>query len=119
MRRDKDDAAYLWDMLQSAKGIVSAVGDLTFEQYLHDDNIRLSVERRIEIIGEAARHVSESFQKEHPEIAWRPIIAQRHIVAHEYDDVDHEIIWGVIKKHVPDLIIMLEPLVPPSPLSDE
>lgn len=115
MRREKDDAAYLWDMLNAARGIVAAVRGLGFEQYLADDNIRLSVERRIEIIGEAARFVSPVFQERHPEIPWKPIIAQRHIVAHEYDDVDHELIWVVATKHVPQLIAMLEPLVPTPP----
>ena len=40
--------------------------------------LRSAVERQIEIIGEAARKVSDSFQQQHPEIPWTGIVGQRH-----------------------------------------
>lgn len=65
--------------------------------------LRSAVERQIEIIGEAARRVSDDFRVAHPEIAWRPIIAQRHILAHEYGEIEDDLIWRVATIHVPEL----------------
>jgi uncharacterized protein with HEPN domain len=73
--------------------------------------LRLLLERRVEIIGEAARHVSEDFRTAHPEIPWRKIVAQRNILAHEYGDIDDEIMWDVATISMPALLRMLEPLV--------
>lgn len=83
MHPDIRNAAYLLDMLQHARGVVRAVRGRTFAEYAADEDLRLAIERRIEIIGEAARRVSESFQASHPEIPWRKIIAQRNVLAHE------------------------------------
>lgn len=82
MAQSKDDLSYVVDMLDYARDVVRAVHDVDFDGYLRDDNLRLSVERRIEIIGEAARRVSEEFRAEHPEIPWRSVVGQRHVLAH-------------------------------------
>ena len=119
MPLDQSDAGYLWDMLEAARGIVGAVATLTLEQYRADENLRLATERRIEIIGEAAGRVSPGVQRAHPEIPWRSIIAQRHVLAHEYGDVDDELIWTVATVHVPQLIVQLEELIPPPPPDPE
>ena len=74
-----------------------------------------AVERAVEIIGEAARQVSDDFRRAHPAISWRPIIAQRHVLAHEYGEIMQERIWRVATTHVPALIAQLEPLIPPLP----
>ena len=76
---------------------------------------QLAVERSIEILGEAARKVSQAFQAAHPEIPWSRIIAQRHVLAHEYGNIDHERIWEVATVRVPQLIVQLVPLIPPPP----
>ena len=80
---------------------------------------QLAVERAMEVIGEAAGQVSEAFQQAHPEIPWRPIIAQRHVLAHDYGYVDHERIRRVATFRVEELIARLSPLIPPPPPSIE
>ena len=64
-------------------------------------------------IGEAASKVSKKFKNTHPEIPWIRIIGQRHVLIHEYGEVEDELVWQVSRKHVPDLIEKLKPLVPP------
>jgi uncharacterized protein with HEPN domain len=114
----KEDAAYLWDMLDGARTIVQMTTGVEFDQYLTNRMMQLAVERGIEILGEAARGVSDSFQQAHPEIPWRPIIAQRHILAHEYGSIQPDRIWRVVTIHIPALIALLEPLVPSPPSSN-
>ncbi len=118
MPPDDRDASYLWDMLDAAKAIGDFVASKSFHHYLNDRMLRGAVERHLEIIGEAAGRVSTFFQDAHPEIPWRKITGQRHVLAHEYGEIKHELVWKVATFHIPDLIEKLEALVPPvEPLS--
>jgi uncharacterized protein with HEPN domain len=54
-------------MLKAARGGVASARSLTFEDYLEEEDRRLAIERRIEIIGEAAGRVSTAFKEAHPE----------------------------------------------------
>ncbi len=92
--------------------IAQFVADKSFEEYESDRMLRGAVERHLEIIGEAARHVSTDYQSAHPQIAWKGIMAQRHVLAHDYGEIKHELIWRVATEHVLELIADLEPLVP-------
>ncbi len=115
MADEGNDVAYLWDMLEAAKTILRFTRDVTLEQYRNDLMLRLAVEREIEVIGEAARRVGESFRDTHAEIPWRKIIAQRNVMIHEYGEVDHERIWQLVIGHIPRLVEQLTPLVPSPP----
>ena len=77
MQPEERDAAYLWDMLDAAMAVRDFVSARTYYDYQNDRMLRGAVERHIEIIGEAANHVSVDFKKVHPEIPWRSIIGQR------------------------------------------
>ncbi|MGD8240618.1 MAG: DUF86 domain-containing protein [Armatimonadota bacterium] len=119
MRPDDRDAGCLLDMLQHARGVVRALRGRTLDDYLRDEDLRLAVERRLEIIGEGARRVSQAFQSAHREIPWRKIIAQQNVLAHEYGEVQDDLVWQVGTVSVPELIGLLEPLVPPAPEAEE
>jgi len=115
MKSDRTDAGWLWDMLQSARAVEQFIRDKSLPEYETDLMLRSAVERPIVIIGEAARHVSQAFQDAHTEIPWRPIMAQRHVLAHDYGEFKHELVWRVATVHVPELTRLLEPLVPNPP----
>ena len=115
MRPDLRDAACLLDMLRQARGVARLVQGRRFEDYLADEDFRMAVERRVEIIGEAARRVSAAYRDAHPDVPWRKIIAQRHVLAHEYEEIEESLLWQTATVSVPELIALLEPLVPHEP----
>jgi len=117
MPREKDDAALLWDMMDAAQFVQSMVSEMTFEQYQADRKTKRAVEREIEIIGEAARSISETLQAAHPEIPWAKIMGQRHKLAHDYGEIEDEIIWKVATYYIPELIGQLKDLIPAPPPS--
>jgi len=123
MRPEERDPAYLWDMLEAARGALDYATNLTEEEFLKpgkDMEIRrLAVERQLEILGEAARRVSLSFQNEHPGIPWREMIGLRNVISHQYDKVNYAAIFRIVRDRLPELIARLEPLVPPPPPIEE
>lgn len=119
MPPDERDSAYLWDMLDAARAVQEFISSAEFGQYLQDRKLRMAVERGVEIIGEAARRVSDGFRGAHPESPWKKIIGQRNILAHEYGEVRHERMWVLATAAIPDRIRKFTPLVPPLPSDTE
>ena len=62
-----------------------------------------AVIRGIEVIGEAAKNLPESFKNEHPEIPWKKIIGTRDLMIHRYFGVDLDAVWNIIKNDLPKL----------------
>ncbi len=115
MLPEERDAALLWDMLEAARDIADFALGVTYARFESDKMLRLAVERQILVIGEAARNVSDAFKQAHPEIPWKSIVGQRNVLAHEYGEVLVERIWLVATERIPELVHVLEPLVPPLP----
>jgi uncharacterized protein with HEPN domain len=69
---------------------------------------------QITIIGEATKRLSQEFRQQHPEIPWREIAGMRDILVHEYDQVDLEVVWDVVQNKLPELLILLQPILPAS-----
>jgi len=63
---------------------------------LADLNARDATTMRVQAIGEHMRSLSNEYRESHPELPWRQAIAMRNIIAHEYGNVDYEIIWEVV-----------------------
>lgn len=114
MAPEEQDAAYLWDMQEAAKEAVSILGDKSIETFKKDKVLCRAIERIIEIVGEAARKVSPAYQTQRPEIPWRDIIGQRNIVAHEYGQIDHDLLYKTVRQDMPGLIVVLTRLLPPT-----
>lgn len=106
------DAASLWDMVQAIRLVQSFIADLSYEDYLDSRRDQMAVERGLEILGEAARRVSEDFQQAHPEIDWRNTIGLRNVIIHRYEQVQQDRLWAIVTVVLPMLLAQLEPLVP-------
>jgi len=81
--------------------------------FLADRVLLRAIERGVEILGEAARLVSAAYKDAHPEVPWRLIIGQRNILAHEYGQIDHELLYKTAAEDIPVLIVLLQALLPP------
>jgi uncharacterized protein with HEPN domain len=69
-----------------------------------DPVVQAAAQRWIEVLGEAATHISDQLRSAHPEIPWREIIGTRVILAHAYFHVDQDIIGDVVKRDVPAIL---------------
>ncbi|QFS52743.1 DUF86 domain-containing protein [Nostoc sphaeroides] len=103
-----DDLTRLKHIRDSAKEALSFVNNRTREDLDHERMLSLALVRLIEIMGEAANHVSEPCQAKYLKIPWRQIIGMRNRIIHAYFDVDLDIIWQVITQDLGSLLIEVE-----------
>ncbi len=108
MQPDLDDMARLWDILDAARAALQFTDEIRYEDFVENRMVRNAVERNLEIIGEAARCVSQDFRNRMPEIPWRAMTALRNVIAHEYGEIKYEHIWVVCRKQLAVLISQLE-----------
>ena len=106
------DLVYVGHMLDMARKAVDKTAGVSRQSYDGDENLRLALTHLVQVIGEAARHVSREFADAHPEISWTEIIGMRHKVVHDYLGVDEDIVWQVVIEDLPTLVAALQPLVP-------
>jgi uncharacterized protein with HEPN domain len=112
MQVNDRDYAFLWDMVQAIRLIQEFIAPLDYEDYLNSRRDQMAVERGLEILGEAARRVSEQFQQAHPEIDWRNTIGLRNVIAHRYEQVQQDRIWAIATMELNCLLAQIELLLP-------
>jgi uncharacterized protein with HEPN domain len=108
MRRD---AAYLHDTLHASRNALSFTSNLTEQLFLESELHQSAVVRQFEIIGEAAKKVSDDTRSANPHIPWKKMAGLRDVLMHAYDTVDVKMVWRLVKEDLPSLIEALEPLV--------
>jgi uncharacterized protein with HEPN domain len=111
MRPEERDPGLLWDMRDMAIKAAGAVEQIDYERFLQDQMLRLAIERLLQNIGEAARRLSPEFTAAHPEVAWRDMVGQRNVLAHEYGSIDPSRLWETLSDDLPALIPALDALI--------
>ena len=107
----RDDSFHLRHMLEAAQVSRSFTQDRIRSDL--DTNLMFfyALVKAVEIIGEAAAHVSEVFQSRHPEIEWADITSMRNWLVHAYYDINRDTVWETVRDDVPALISQLEALL--------
>jgi len=110
--RDKiGDKARLEHIIESITEIQAAIIDQTEEGFIKNHVLRIAVVKWIEIIGEAANHISKETKANAANVEWDMIIGLRHIIVHEYFGVNYDAIWNIAVNDVPQLAQTIEKLI--------
>lgn len=107
MQLNERDKSYIYDMLTYSNEIIDIINDENHASFLSNRVKRLAVERLIEIIGEAANHISEEVINKNDDIPWSKIIGLRNKIVHDYGEILTDRIWLIASKSVPELINLL------------
>lgn len=99
---------YLRHMLDEVRYLQEQAANLDAAAFQTDPTLRRAFVRSLEIIGEAAKHVSEPFRSRYPAVQWRAMAGMRDRVIHDYLGVDYGIVWDVVRNKVPALREELE-----------
>ena len=107
-----EDTVRLRHMLEAACKAVEFARGRNRADLDTDEQLALALRKLIEILGEAAKHVSERFRATRPEVPWSQIARTRDRLIHGYYDIDYDIVWTIIRKHLPRVIAELQKIVP-------
>lgn len=99
------------DMRLHAERACQFLGTRSLKEFQADEMVQAAVVRCIEVIGEAARLVSEETRKRAPGIPWPLVTGMRHVLAHDYGTVDLDKVYRVVTEHLPDLLTQLAALI--------
>lgn len=106
-----EELKLLVDIKTAIEGIDEHLqGKRDFLIYQSNKTIRRAVERELEIIGEAVSKLNK-INSIIPISYKRLIIDLRNKVIHAYDNVNNIIIWKVVTKDIPVLLIEVEQLL--------
>lgn len=102
----KDDRVYLAHILDAVERIqkYTSEGKSEFDR---DEKTQDAVVRNLEIIGEAAKNVSDELRSNRPDIPWRRLAGMRDKLIHEYFGVNLTIVWQVVEQEIPKLGVLL------------
>lgn len=103
----KEDSVYIEHILEMIAKIEVYLADLDYDAFVKDELLQDGVIRKLEVIGEAANQVSESFRLAHAEVPWREMVSMRNKIIHDYFDVDLSVVWDTAKRSLPELRAML------------
>jgi len=98
-------------MLDAIYEIEEYTKDVDKDTFVNHSMMFNATLRQLEIIGEAANHISEDVQISNPDILWARIIGLRNLVVHEYFGVDDHSIWSILQINLPVLKVQLEKLL--------
>jgi len=97
------DIAFIKHILDSIKDIEFSIKGLSKKEFQESKDVKDACIRRLDIIGEAVKNISESLKKKYSEIEWKKIAGTRDRVIHSYFRVNLDIVWDIIKINLPDL----------------
>ncbi len=100
---NEKDIIYLRHILEVIQRIEQSVEKVSEDEFKGNLDLVDATVRRIEIIGEATKNLSDPFKEQHPEVPWKKIAGMRDVLIHAYFSVDLQAIWKVIEKDLPEL----------------
>jgi uncharacterized protein with HEPN domain len=109
MLRDNES---LIDIERAARRVLRYTDNISRVELEVNDEKLSAILYQIAVIGEATKRLSQDLRQQHPEIPWREIAGMRDMLIHKYDQVDFDVIWDVVESKLPQLLTLLEPLLP-------
>lgn len=106
----RDDAS-IQDIYRAGQNVLKFAQGLTREELELDDVRTSGILFQIMIIGEATKRLSPDFRLQNPELPWVQMAGMRDILAHQYDKLDFDVMWDVIRLSIPEMLGKIDPLI--------
>ena len=104
----RGDREFLTDMIIACRKIMKYTKGMSYQDFAKNEMVIDAVVRNIEVLGEAAKKISEDLKKKYPEVEWREIARTRDKIIHFYFGVDLSIVWDIVEVDIPSLIEKLK-----------
>jgi uncharacterized protein with HEPN domain len=96
-------APRLTDILEAIENIRSETAGVTLDAFEADWRKRWLVERGVEIISEASRHLTDELKARHPEIPWPKVAGIGNVLRHDYESIAAPVMWKLVQDDLPPL----------------
>jgi len=97
------DLAYIEHIIEAIRDIEDSIRKFSFKDFENSKDSKDACIRRLEIIGEAVKNISQETKNKYPKIEWKQIAGTRDRIIHAYFDVDLDIVWDILTKNLPIL----------------
>jgi uncharacterized protein with HEPN domain len=104
---ERTDRDFVSDIQEAIRRIGDYTSGMTYEAFLADTKTQDAVIRNLEIIGEAAKNLSEELRVERADIPWKGMTGIRDKLIHHYFGVNLDIVWQVVTSELPPVIALL------------
>ncbi len=99
----RDIRVYIKDIIEAIEKIEEYTKGSSEKDFCANTQMQDAVLRRLEIIGEAVKHIPRKIRNEYPDVSWKQIAGMRDILIHEYFGVNLKRAFKVVKKDISDL----------------
>jgi len=103
MREPVRDRGRLEHILSAIEKVQTFTTNLTKEELVKDPLHLHATVYNVQIIGEASYRLTEEFKNHHPKTPWALIEKMRHILVHDYYQINNDVLWSVIQEDIPPL----------------
>ena len=111
MKKKRDLLIYLEDISESSELIATYIADISEGAFYNSPEKQDAVLRRIQIIGEAAKHIPQDSREKWNHIPWKEIAGIRDILVHEYFGVTFSMIWKLAVEDIPVLKLQIDEIM--------
>ena len=101
MKEERGVVLFVQDMLTSIEKIESYLAGADADGFEEDSLQQDAVIRRLEIIGEAAKHIPPAVRERHPDIPWQKVAGLRDVLIHRYYGIIVEQVWRIVTVDLP------------------
>lgn len=91
------------DIVEYSSNVTMLIEGHTFESFVGDKSTYYSVMKNVEIVGEAAYMLSKAFKKAHPATPWKIVQGMRHVLVHDYANIDDKELYNTAVNSIPEL----------------
>ena len=98
-------------MLEAARDALTFAAGKDLAALQRDRMFFMAVVKAVEIMGEAAAHVSNETRRAYPALPWAGMIGMRNILVHAYFSVDLDQLWDTLENDIPGLAVALEKII--------
>ena len=103
MREPLKDRTRLEHIVEAINKVFTYINGKSLDDLKTTDMMFYAVVKNIEIVGEAAFHLTKAFCNTHPETDWRGIMKLRHVLVHDYYQINVQTVWEIIQNELPPL----------------
>ncbi len=111
MSLEEADAGRLRDVIAYGHKVAQIIAGASLAEFLADQKTFFAACYGIQVVGEAAWKLSDSFKRRHPTIPWTLISSMRHRLVHDYGRTDEAIVHQVASVHLPVLVGQIEAIL--------